>query len=58
MRLEVHILDFENEIYGDSIGIDFVKRIRDEIYFASKEALIAQIHEDIKFAREHYQGEL
>jgi riboflavin kinase/FMN adenylyltransferase len=58
MRLEVHIFDFEDEIYGEKIGIDFIKRIRDEIYFHTKEELVAQIHKDIEFARQNYQGEL
>lgn len=54
MRLEVHILDFDGEIYGEKIGIDFLKRIRDEIYFHTKEELISQIHKDIEFARQYF----
>ena len=49
--VEVHILDFKQEIYGQKIKINFLKRIRDEAKFASLEALTAQIHRDIAVAR-------
>lgn len=58
MRLEVHILDFEAEIYGEDICIEFIKRVRDEIFFPSKEELIKQIQADIKYARDFFQGEV
>src|SRR5690606_41180080 len=46
-RLEVHILDFNQEIYDEVISVDFVKFLRDEEKFASVEAMIAQINQDI-----------
>ena len=49
--VEVHILDFKNNIYGDAIRVNFIKRLRDEIKFESIEALAAQIHLDIENAR-------
>jgi len=49
--VEVHILDFKQNIYGQKIKINFLKRIRDEAKFASLEALTAQIHRDIAVAR-------
>jgi riboflavin kinase / FMN adenylyltransferase len=50
--IEVHIFDFDEEIYGESIEILFVERLRDEVRFESPEKLIAQIGLDIDRARE------
>jgi riboflavin kinase/FMN adenylyltransferase len=51
--LEVHILNFNHEIYGDEIQINFKKRIRDEIRFDSPSHLIDQIQKDIQWAKEN-----
>jgi riboflavin kinase/FMN adenylyltransferase len=45
--VEVHILDFNQNIYGQKIRVNFVKRIRDEIKFASIEKLSEQIKQDV-----------
>lgn len=50
-RLEVHILDFEDEIYDELISVDFVFFIRDEEKFDNLDDLINQITEDVKIAR-------
>lgn len=50
--VEVHILDFKENIYGRKIRVNFIKRIRDEIKFANIAELIDQIHRDIAAARE------
>lgn len=44
--LEVHIFDFNKDIYGTTIQIRFVERLRDEQVFGSKEELIEQLHKD------------
>lgn len=44
--LEVHIFDFDREIYGDTIQVRFIDRIRDEVKFDGVEALKAQLHND------------
>ena len=49
--VEVHILDFEEEIYGCDLVVEFVERLRDEHRFANVEALKAQIERDIAQAR-------
>ncbi len=49
--VEVHILDFHKNIYGDSIKVNFVQRLRDEIKFDGIEALSAQIRRDVTQAR-------
>lgn len=46
--LETHILDFEKDIYGKNIEIEFLKMIRQEKKFSSLEALKNQIVNDIK----------
>lgn len=51
--LEIHILNFNREIYGDEIQVNFKKRIRDEISFDSPAHLIDQIRKDIQWAREN-----
>jgi riboflavin kinase/FMN adenylyltransferase len=51
IRLEAHLLDFDRDLYGQEIGIEFVERLRDEQRFPSINALITQIHQDIRTAR-------
>ena len=49
--LEVHILDFDRDIYGSNIEIVFVDKIREEKKFETPELLVEQIKEDITKAR-------
>ncbi len=51
--LEVHLLDFNEDIYGDDIQVNFKKRIRDEIRFDSPSHLSDQIRKDIQWAQEN-----
>lgn len=44
--MEVHIFDFNENIYGNFIGVEFVKRLRDEVKFDSVEALKQQLELD------------
>jgi riboflavin kinase/FMN adenylyltransferase len=50
--IEVHIFDFDHEIYGDFLIISWVDRIRDEIRFNSSEALRLQLERDRDTARQ------
>lgn len=50
--LEVHIFDFNKEIYGEVIHVDFVERLRSEEKFADVKDLVAQMHRDSARARE------
>ena len=45
--LETHILDFDKDIYGENISVEFLKMIRSEKKFSSLDALKKQISEDI-----------
>ena len=51
--LEVHILNFQQDIYQDEIEVRFKKRIRNEVRFGSPSLLIEQIKKDIQWAREN-----
>lgn len=44
--IEVHIFDFDYEIYADEIDLYFIRRLRSEIKFNSKEELIEQLKKD------------
>ncbi len=55
--VEVHILDFSDNIYGMKIRINFIKRIRDEIKFSNISELIDQIKLDIAASREILAGQ-
>ena len=50
--LEVHIFDFDQEIYGQYIQVEFVERLRDERKFETAEALVEQMHRDSQQARD------
>ena len=50
--LEIHLLDFDHEIYGQDLEIRFVKYLRPEKKFESVDALVRQIEADVRQARE------
>jgi riboflavin kinase/FMN adenylyltransferase len=50
--LEVHLLDFAGDLYGQRIAVEFLHKIRDEEKFASVEALVATITGDVKNIRQ------
>ena len=45
--LEAYLLDFDRDIYGDVLTLEFVARLREEIRYTNVEALIEQIHDDV-----------
>jgi riboflavin kinase/FMN adenylyltransferase len=49
--IEVHIMDFYRDIYGEEIEITFVEKLRDEKKFPSLDALKEQIKKDVERAR-------
>ena len=52
VTLEVHLLDFEGDLYGAELAVDYVGKVRDETAFPSIEALKTQIALDCARARE------
>jgi riboflavin kinase/FMN adenylyltransferase len=53
ISLEVHILNFNRNIYGEEIQVNFERKIRDEVRFESSSLLIEQIKKDIQWAQEN-----
>jgi riboflavin kinase/FMN adenylyltransferase len=53
LHVEAHLLDFEGDLYGQALELEFLKKLRDERKFPSTEALQAQIAEDIGLVKNH-----
>lgn len=53
-RLEAHLLDFDCDVYGQEMEVVFVKRLRAERRFPSREELQRQIERDVAMARESF----
>jgi riboflavin kinase/FMN adenylyltransferase len=51
-NLEAHILDFDRDLYGQELKLEFVQYLREELKFNSVEALLERIHADIAQTRE------
>ena len=49
--IEIHLLDFKDNLYGDKVQIKVLKRLRDEQKFDSIDSLTKQIQKDEKIAR-------
>ena len=49
--LEAHVFDYDGDLYGREIEVEFVARLRDEERFATLDALTAQMHRDAADAR-------
>lgn len=50
-RVEAFVLDVDEDFYGQRVAVDFVARLRDMEKYDSSEALVAQMHEDVRRAR-------
>jgi riboflavin kinase/FMN adenylyltransferase len=50
--LEAHVFDFDGDLYGREIGVEFVSKLREEERFASLDAMVEQMHRDAAAARE------
>jgi riboflavin kinase/FMN adenylyltransferase len=49
--LEVHLFDFAGDLYGETVRVEWVERLRDVQAFPSREALVAQLERDRHAAR-------
>ena len=54
--VEAFLLDFDGDLYGKDVTLEFVGRLRDELRFESAEALVTQMHVDVEQARETLKG--
>ena len=52
--LEVHLLDFAGDLYGQRIAVEFIHKIRDEEKFTSLEKLVATIERDVQLIRQWF----
>jgi len=50
--LETHVFDFDGDLYGRELEIEFIRRIREERRFDGLDALVAQMDLDARAARE------
>ena len=54
--VEVHLFGFSGDLYGQTLEVDFVARIRDEVKFETLLELIQQMQQDEAVAREILSG--
>ena len=52
LLVEAHLLDFEGDLYGQTLRLEFLERMRGEKRFESVDALVEQMHRDVAQARE------
>ena len=55
LLLEVHLLNFNEDIYGQHVQVTFLEKIRDEIKFENIDALIEQIKKDVAQATRYFE---
>ncbi len=51
---ESYILDFDQDIYGEEIVVNFIKKLRDNKKFESEKMLIEQMRDDERKTREYF----
>ena len=56
-NIETNIFDFNEDIYGQNITVEFIKMIRREIKFPNEKELFEQIYRDISYAKDYFIGE-
>ncbi len=49
--VEAHLFDFDEDLYGANITIEFVERVRDQRKFDGADALVEQVHKDVEESR-------
>jgi riboflavin kinase/FMN adenylyltransferase len=54
--LEAFLFDFDGDLYGRRLSIEFLKKLRDEAHFASLDELVAQIRRDCDEARAFFRA--
>jgi riboflavin kinase/FMN adenylyltransferase len=54
-NMETHIFNFDKELYGKTIRVEFIKKMRNEIKFESMEELAKQITKDCVMAKDYHR---
>ncbi len=57
VKIETFIIDFDKNIYGKDVRLEFIKKTRDQIKFDSKEGLIDQMNYDLSQARIFFEND-
>ncbi|MBQ2997053.1 MAG: riboflavin biosynthesis protein RibF, partial [Oscillibacter sp.] len=57
ITVEPWLLDFDGDLYGQTVRVEFHKRLRDEIRFDSLDALRNQIQKDAQTTRDYFSAE-
>jgi len=50
--IEAYLLDFDGDLYGSELGLEFLERLRGERRFGTRESLVEQMHRDVERTRE------
>jgi riboflavin kinase/FMN adenylyltransferase len=56
-RIEPHILDIDEQLYGKELSLEFIDYLRPEIKFESSKELVAQIQKDIQKTRDLFNAD-
>jgi len=49
--VEVHLIDFDQDIYGKQLSVEFVSKLRDQEKFSGLDELIEKINQDVADCR-------
>ena len=52
LLIEAFLLDYDSDLYGRRLTIEFVRKLRPELEFDGVEALVARMHEDVEESRQ------
>ncbi|GAK07569.1 riboflavin biosynthesis protein RibF [Geomicrobium sp. JCM 19038] len=55
VSIEVYLLDFDGDLYEETMIVQFYKKLRDDVKFSSADALVAQMKDDEKKALEYFK---
>ena len=55
IRLEVNIFNFDEEIYGDTLKVSFIKNVREEKKFSSKAELVEELNNNKEFGMKFFK---
>jgi riboflavin kinase/FMN adenylyltransferase len=57
LMLEVHVFDFNGDLYGKHVHVEFFHKVRDEMKFDSLDALKVQISQDVVVAKDYFKNQ-